>query len=104
MGGCLFCEKSNNMVNIMFLPLLKNFKTAGHYCWGSAGLAWLYREMCRESRKDAHEIAGPLILLQLWAWNRFPFIAPHRLGQLIADPIMDLPDGGELPADPLGMR
>ncbi|XP_073107345.1 serine/threonine-protein phosphatase 7 long form homolog [Elaeis guineensis] len=89
---------------IMFLPLLADFKAAGHYSWGSAGLAWLYRELCKASRIDAHDIAGPLILLQVWVWYRFPSIAPRRLLQPPIDPIMDLAGGDALPAGPLAMR
>ena len=76
-------------MHIIFLPLLTNFETTEHYSWGSAGLAWLYIELCRASRIDAHDIAGPLILLQVWAWDRFPSIAPRRLLQPPIDPIMD---------------
>ncbi|XP_022152174.1 uncharacterized protein LOC111019957 isoform X2 [Momordica charantia] len=77
-GGFLFADKSNTLVHLMFLPLLKDFEEAGRYSWGSACLAWLYRELCRASQIDALEIAGPLILLQVWAWDRFPAIAPQR--------------------------
>ena len=63
----------------MFLPLLEDFEVAGRYSWGSACLAWLYQQLCRASHIDTHDISGPLILLQLWVWERFPFIAPYRL-------------------------
>ena len=52
--------------------------------------------MCQASRIDAHDVLGPLILLQLWTWDRFPFIAPMRLLSV------DLHDG-VLPQPPLGM-
>ena len=61
--GTLFMDKSGTLVHLMFLPLLENFETAGYYSWGSAGLAWLYREMCRASRRDSHDIVRPLLLL-----------------------------------------
>ena len=64
--GFIFANKLNNMVHLMFLPLLENFAGIGTYSWDSACLAWLYREMCRASRIDAHDVSGPLILLQLW--------------------------------------
>nr|KYP54143.1 Serine/threonine protein phosphatase 7 long form isogeny [Cajanus cajan] len=44
--------------------------------WGSCVLANLYRELCVATNYDHKEIAGSGILLQLWAWYRFPFIAP----------------------------
>ncbi|KAL6336903.1 hypothetical protein AAG906_036217 [Vitis piasezkii] len=64
-GGFLFADKSNNMVHLMFLPLFEDLGVTGTYNWGSACLAWLYREMCRASRIDAHDVSGSLILLQV---------------------------------------
>ena len=63
----------------MFLPLLEDFEVAGRYRWGSTCLAWLYRQLCRASHIDTLDISDPLILLQLWVWERFLFIAPHHL-------------------------
>ncbi|KAJ7976401.1 hypothetical protein O6P43_006186 [Quillaja saponaria] len=34
--------------------------------------------MCHSTHLDASEIAGPLILLQVWAWERLPFLTPRR--------------------------
>lgn len=31
MGGCLFLDESNNLMHIMFLLLLEDFKYVGHY-------------------------------------------------------------------------
>ena len=93
-GGFLFVDKSNNRVHLMFLPLVEDFGVTGTYSWGSTCLTWLYREMCRASHIDAHDVSGPLILLQLW--DRFPFITPMRLHSALHD--------GILPQPPLGMR
>ncbi|KAK9147787.1 hypothetical protein Scep_006544 [Stephania cephalantha] len=38
-GGCLFADKSNRFVYLMFLPLFEDFQIAGQYSWGNA--AWL---------------------------------------------------------------
>ncbi|RVW92350.1 hypothetical protein CK203_032441 [Vitis vinifera] len=65
-GGFLFADKSNNRVHLMFLPLLEDLG-----------------------------VTGPLILLQLWIWDRFPFIAPMRLHPT--------PHDGVLPQPSLGM-
>uniref|UniRef100_A0A2N9H690 Aminotransferase-like plant mobile domain-containing protein n=1 Tax=Fagus sylvatica TaxID=28930 RepID=A0A2N9H690_FAGSY len=56
--------------------MLEDFDAAGRYSWGSAVLAWLYRELCRATDPDSCDIAGALILVQLWAWSRFPHISP----------------------------
>ncbi|MED6122476.1 hypothetical protein PIB30_040206 [Stylosanthes scabra] len=38
----------------------------GQYSWGSATLAWLYRNLCRASNRNVVAIVGPLQLLQSW--------------------------------------
>ena len=65
-GGCLFVDKSNSKLHLMFLPFFKDFHTTGTYSWGSACLAWLYRELFRASHIDARDISCPLIILQFW--------------------------------------
>nr|POF03117.1 hypothetical protein CFP56_77735 [Quercus suber] len=35
--------------------------------------------MCHAAESPANAIVGPLILLKLWAQDRFPHIAPHQL-------------------------
>jgi hypothetical protein len=65
MGGVLFTDKSGAGVQLIFLPLLRDFKYTEQLSWGSAVLAHLYRELCRASKAGANEIAGPLILLQV---------------------------------------
>ncbi|CAN1812337.1 Serine/threonine-protein phosphatase 7 long form homolog [Linum perenne] len=74
-GGFLFPNKSTQYVHLMWLPLLGDFRYAGSLSWGSACLAWLYREMCRASHVLAEQISGPLFILQIWVWDHFSFIA-----------------------------
>jgi hypothetical protein len=74
--GSYFANKSGEKVHLMFLPMFEDFDAAGRYSWGSAVLAWLYRELCRATDPDSCDIAGALILVQLWAWSRFPHISP----------------------------
>lgn len=64
-GGTLMPDKSQNRVPLMFLPLLEHIDQIGKYSWGSACLARLYRELCRASKQNAKDIAGPLVLLQV---------------------------------------
>ncbi|KAA0034012.1 serine/threonine-protein phosphatase 7 long form-like protein [Cucumis melo var. makuwa] len=45
---------------------------------GAATLAWLYRELCRASNAQSLEIASPLMLLQVWVYDRFSIVAPQR--------------------------
>ncbi|KAL6339402.1 hypothetical protein AAG906_032934 [Vitis piasezkii] len=57
-GGFLFSGKSSDKVHLMFLPFLEDFEVVGRYSWGSACLAWLYRQLCRASHIDTHDISA----------------------------------------------
>ena len=78
-GGMLFPDKSGRYVHLMYLPLLEDLTAAGQYSWGSACLAYLYRELCKATNYDTREIGGASILVQMWAWDRFPLLAPTLL-------------------------
>jgi hypothetical protein len=67
LGGSYFADKSGEKVHLMFLPFLEDFNAAGRYSWGSVALAWLYKELCRVTDPNSYDIAGALILVQLWA-------------------------------------
>ena len=79
LGGNIFAGKSNNKVHVVWLQFLKAFDQAREYSWGGATLAWMYRELCHACEITAKDIAGPLILLHMWAWERFPHIVPELL-------------------------
>ncbi|KAL7209144.1 hypothetical protein ACSBR1_030815 [Camellia fascicularis] len=51
---------------MMFLPLLRDFDRIHEYSWGGA------------TKADMKEMARPLVLLQVWAWERLSKIAPSR--------------------------
>ncbi|XP_057733724.1 serine/threonine-protein phosphatase 7 long form homolog [Arachis stenosperma] len=75
-GTILFGDKSGAGVHWKFLPLLRDFASIGHYSWGSACHAHLYRGLCRASRYNCKEIDGPITLLLAWAWLRLPYLSP----------------------------
>ncbi|RYR62980.1 hypothetical protein Ahy_A04g020757 [Arachis hypogaea] len=75
-GTILFGDKSGAGVHWKYLPLLRDFASIGHYSWGSACLAHLYRGLCRASRYNCKEIDGPITLLLGWAWIRLPYLSP----------------------------
>ncbi|XP_073026084.1 uncharacterized protein [Primulina eburnea] len=79
LGGQLLSDMSNNKVKLMYLPLLRDFESAGKLSWGSAVLACLYRALCRATKPETSDICGPLVLLQIWAWERVPFVRPGRI-------------------------
>ena len=70
-------DKSGDRVHLMFLEFLRNLHDPPQYNWGSGCLAWLYRELCRVSDKEASQIGGVLQLVQYWAWARLPFLCPR---------------------------
>ncbi len=63
LGGSCFADKSGEKVHLMFLSFLEDFDVAGRYSWGSAALAWLYRELCRATDSNSCDIVGALILV-----------------------------------------
>ncbi|QHO50385.1 uncharacterized protein DS421_1g22080 [Arachis hypogaea] len=75
-GTILFGDKSGAGVHWKFLPLLRDFASIGHYSWGSACLAHLYRGLRRASRYNCKEIDGPITLLLGWTWIRLPYLSP----------------------------
>ena len=76
LGGSLFMDTSGGRVSLMFLQFLDPISDAKKYSWGSAALAWLYRQLCNATHLEAKQIGGPLILVQLWAFARFPHMFP----------------------------
>ena len=72
----LFGNKSQSRLHCYFLKLLDDFGVAGEYSWGSATIAFLYKELCTASIQKTTEIAGPIFILQLWAWEHLPYLTP----------------------------
>ncbi|KAF7806811.1 serine/threonine-protein phosphatase 7 long form-like protein [Senna tora] len=78
LGGYLIPDKTSTDCCLMYLPLLRDFAECGQYSWGSAVLGTLYRELCKAANPETEEISGCLSLLHVWAWDRFPKLAPPR--------------------------
>ena len=76
----------------MYLPCLTDWDTAGIYSWGSAALAFLYRQLCEACRRTSQNgsIGGCVYLLQIWMWSRIPVGRPMVLDRRqwfnVADP------------------
>jgi hypothetical protein len=60
---------------------LTDWDQAGHYSWGSAVLAFLYRQLCEACRwsSQSASLGGCVYLLQLWVWSRLPVARPVML-------------------------
>ncbi|KAL0016113.1 hypothetical protein SO802_003182 [Lithocarpus litseifolius] len=74
LGDTIFVDKSSDRVHLMWVQQLEDLRNPRRYSWGSACLAWLYRELWRASDKKASQIGGCLLLVQYWAWARFPYL------------------------------
>ncbi|KAL7217479.1 hypothetical protein ACSBR2_010851 [Camellia fascicularis] len=68
--GVLVPDKSQNIVKMMFLPLLRDFDRIHEFSWGAATLACLYRMLCWATKPNTKEMARPLVLLQ-FIWEPF---------------------------------
>lgn len=99
-AGSMFTDHSGGLVHCMWVPFIQDLEVCGKYAWGAAVLAYLYRELCKATKIDTEEIAGCLILLQLWAWERLPTIAPLRTNHSLIDEAF----WAAHPKGPLGLR
>ncbi|KAI8565915.1 hypothetical protein RHMOL_Rhmol03G0297900 [Rhododendron molle] len=77
----IFADHSGGYVHLANLERLENFNEAGTYSWGSGALANLYHNLCHGCKAGTKQITGCFILLQVWAWERLPYLAPERLGK-----------------------
>jgi hypothetical protein len=76
-GGFLMPDTSGNRVNLMYLPFLEDLEGTFNYSWGSAVLSFMYRALCRAALiRQQVDMGGCLLLLQCWAYERIPFLAP----------------------------
>lgn len=96
--GVLFTDHSGGQVHCMYIPLIQDFGCCRSLSWGDAVLEYLFRELCKSCRTGVEEIAGCLLLLQLWTWIRLPLLAPVPRGPTIDNTIW-----GDR-AGPYGMR
>ncbi|XP_074291890.1 serine/threonine-protein phosphatase 7 long form homolog isoform X2 [Silene latifolia] len=100
-------DKSGNTVSLLFLPLLEDLTQIDEISWGSGVLACLYRNMCKASKKSVWQIAGPILLLQLWSWERISIGRPIiRKSHVVEEEGVNYPLGSQLRAgvDPLGCK
>ena len=61
LANTIFANKSGDRVHTMWLQMLRDLRNPPQYSWGSACLAWLYRELCRATDRGANQIGGALI-------------------------------------------
>lgn len=95
-GSMLFPDSSGDSVPAMYLQFIRDLDAPGHYNWGGAVLAVLYRTLCWAVTHKAKTIWGPVVLLQHWAWTRLPMGRPRPLNGW--EPSWGLPDHESCPA------
>lgn len=87
-GSFLMPDSSGNTLSWMTLPILsQSWEQIGNYSWGSATLAWLYRQMCEACRRSekSSNLGGCSYLLQIWIWERIPIGKPLRKSVKVSD-------------------
>ncbi|KAL0340437.1 UNVERIFIED_CONTAM: protein MAINTENANCE OF MERISTEMS [Sesamum radiatum] len=65
LGGTMCPNSSGNLVSLLYLAKLEDIVAARNYSWGSAVLAFLYRELCNASEKGKAAIGARC------SWYRF---------------------------------
>ncbi|XP_073153449.1 serine/threonine-protein phosphatase 7 long form homolog [Henckelia pumila] len=82
----------------------KDIDRVNTYSWGSAVLAYLYRELCNTSMESKSDLCGPLQILQIWVWSRITLLTPDRVQQshLASEQVADVLQG--LPFPPYGAK
>ncbi|KAL0332320.1 UNVERIFIED_CONTAM: Serine/threonine-protein phosphatase 7 long form [Sesamum calycinum] len=68
LGGTMCPDSSGNLVSLLYLAKLEDIVAARNYSWGSAVLAFLYRELCNASEKGKAAID--------LAWSRIIPLCP----------------------------
>ncbi|KAK4410176.1 protein MAINTENANCE OF MERISTEMS [Sesamum angolense] len=61
LGGTMCPDSSGNLVSLLYLAKLEDILAARNYSWGSAVLAFLYRELCNASEKGKAAIDLSLV-------------------------------------------
>ena len=64
LGDTIFDDKSGDKVHMMCLQMLRDLRNPPRYSWGSACLAWLYRELCKATDRGTSQIGRALLLVQ----------------------------------------
>ncbi|KAL0414429.1 UNVERIFIED_CONTAM: Serine/threonine-protein phosphatase 7 long form [Sesamum radiatum] len=103
-GGLLCPDATGNTVSLLYLRHMENIDEESTSNWGTAVLAYLYRELCTASQRGKTNIGGAMQLLQIWAWSRIITLAPIPSNN-VADlmPTIDDPEN-VLPVPPYARR
>ncbi|KAL0320796.1 UNVERIFIED_CONTAM: protein MAINTENANCE OF MERISTEMS [Sesamum radiatum] len=95
-------DSSGNLIPLLYLTKLEDIVEARNYSWGSAVLAFLYRELCNATNKGKAAIGGALQLLQIWAWSRIIPLCPGLGAERVYMGQVQTDNNRLLPAAPYG--
>ncbi|KAL0360786.1 UNVERIFIED_CONTAM: hypothetical protein Sradi_3763100 [Sesamum radiatum] len=95
-------DSSGNLIPLLYLTKLEDIVEARNYSWGSAVLAFLYRELCIATNKGKAAIGGALQLLQIWAWSRIIPLCPGLGAERVYMGQVQTDNNRLLPAAPYG--
>nr|AAK92574.1 Hypothetical protein [Oryza sativa Japonica Group]AAP52960.1 calcineurin-like phosphoesterase family protein, putative [Oryza sativa Japonica Group] len=78
LGGVLFPNAGGDIASAIWIPLVANLGDLGRFSWGSAVLAWTYRQLCEACCRQAlsSNMSGCVLLIQLWMGLRLPVGRP----------------------------
>ncbi|KAL0357907.1 UNVERIFIED_CONTAM: protein MAINTENANCE OF MERISTEMS [Sesamum calycinum] len=102
LGGTMCPDSSGNLVSLLYLAKLEDIVAARNYSWGSAVLAFLYRELCNASEKVKVAVGGALQLVQIWAWSRIIPLCPGLGAPRVHMGQYSIDNNHVLPAAPYG--
>lgn len=66
LGATLFLGKTSDKFSPQLFALLSDLSVVGDYAWGSAALAYLYRQLGLASRVECRQLAGFLTVLEVY--------------------------------------
>ncbi|KAL8553222.1 hypothetical protein ACS0TY_001756 [Phlomoides rotata] len=104
LGSYMMSDSSRSHVSLLYLQAIENIGHAGTYSWGSAVLAYLYRELCNVADSKKTSIGGAVSLLQVWAWSRIPAIQPTNRGYRLMQTSLEGFTGRNIGLPPYGSR
>ena len=86
LGGMVFMDKSGDQILVMYLQFLNPISNLKKYNWGSAAQSWLYKHLYKASKTIAKQVDGALLLVQLWAYARFPHMSSNEASTVGINP------------------
>ncbi|XP_042046076.1 protein MAIN-LIKE 2-like [Salvia splendens] len=86
LGGLILPDTTGCKVHFMWLNAFEEPDEVHNISWGSVALSYLYHYMWEASMDKRKELGGPMMLLQLWAWERMPTLRSSFVVELVHEP------------------